>query len=181
MVKSNQELTRKKTTGYIAMEDNMQNLNGTSPESLDIPEIAPLKKKKSVGGIVMGIINIVMSAPVAVLFFITVASMLVGAAIISNPDISVDGADNMLEAILLGLLQMLLLVYAIGLSFAFAIGGSIATVIASIPSFIFFIVARFNRSKFFKITSVLVSLMAAAACIIVIGACVFFVLAANTV
>ena len=155
----------------------MQNLNGTSPENLDIPEIAPLKKKKSVGGIVMGIINIVMSAPVAVLFFITVASMLVGAAIISNPDISVDGADNMLEAILLGLLQMLLLVYAIGLSFAIAIGGSIATVIASIPSFIFFIVARFNRSKFFKISSALVFALTTIACILVVGACVFFVLA----
>ena len=160
------------------MEDNMQILNGTN---LEIPEIEAPKKKKAVGGIVMGIINIIMSAPVAVLFFVTVASMLAGAAIISNPDISVDAADNVLEGIFLVFLQVFLMIYAIGLSFAISIGGTIATVIASIPSLIFFIVARFNRSKFFKITSVLVSLMTAAACIIVIGACVLFVVRAGTV
>ena len=154
----------------------MQNSNGTN---LEIPEIEAPKKKKAVGGIVMGVINIIMSAPVAVLFFITVASMLAGAAIISNPDISVDAADNALEVIVLGFLQLFIMVFAIGLSFAIALGGTIATVIASIPSLIFFIVARFNRSKFFKITSVIVSLMTAAACIIVIGACVLFVVASR--
>ena len=166
------------------MEDNMQNFSGVGNVSADELNKAqsrlaktPTQKKTPVGGIIMGIFNLVLSAPVAILFFAVIISMILGAVIISNPEISVDAADNVLEAIVLGILQVLLMVYAIGLSFAISIFGTILTLVASIPSLIFFIVARFNRSKFFKISSALVFALTTIACILVVGACVFFVLA----
>lgn len=156
------------------MEEKTLNVN---LQSANMEKASIKQKKKPIGGIVMGIINIIMSAPVAILFFVVIISVILGSVIISNPEISVDAADNVLEAIFLGFLQVLLMVYAIGLSFAISIGGTILTLVASIPSLIFFIVARFNRSKFFKISSALVFALTTIACILVVGACVFFLLA----
>ena len=95
-------------------------------------------KRKPIGGIIAGIFNILFSLPAFVAYVFTAIFMFSG----------VEMAFQTLEG-WEGLGLAIILVY--GLAFA-AVAAAL-----SIPSLIYFIVARFNRSKFFKISTIIIS------------------------
>ena len=120
-------------------------LEDTPSEGIDISNIEgelaiepPKKRRKPVGGIIAGIFNILFSLPAIVAYVITAIFMFSG----------VEMAFQTLEG-WEGLGLAIILIYGIWFSCASAI--------LSIPSFIYFIIARFNRSKFFKISTIIIS------------------------
>ena len=131
------------------MENNLENLETVYTEETAVNEaeldgavmdnvteeaIAP-EKKKPVGGIVMGIINAIFTVLSAVVLGFVISLLVSGYKIVLDPNPGWDG---------LGLLVVVPF-SMIGIGIMLAI-----LVICAI----FFVIARFNRSKFFKISTV---------------------------
>ena len=123
--------------------------------------VAAKKKRVPVGGIIMGIINIILSIPSFVLFSID-ATLL-----ISGIKLTLDAERDLGEGIGLALILIYIIVF------------TGALLVCAIPPFAFFIVSMFNRSKFFKITAIIIfALVVVMSALALLG--VGFIYAANS-
>lgn len=93
------------------------------------------KRKKAVGGVIMGIINLIITAVSIAALVFTVSLLVSGYEIALDPNPGWNG------------LGMIVVV-------PFSIIGIGVMLVALLAAIIFFIVARFNRSLFFKITTI---------------------------
>ena len=116
------------------MKDN-KNISVDINEDSEIHPAPAPKKKKAIGGLIMGIINLIITA-VSIAALVFTASLLIsGFQIALNPNPGWDG------------LGMIVVV-------PFSLIGIAVMLVALVAAISFFIVARFNRSRFFKISTI---------------------------
>ena len=130
------------------MKDN-KNISVDINEDSEIHP-APMPKRKPIGGIIMGIINLIIAIPAIVMFFVDGALLLEGIQLTFKPELNFGEGLGLAVVIIYGIIF------------------TAALLILSIPSVVFFIVARFNRSKFFKISSIVVFALTVTACVLAI-------------
>ena len=93
------------------------------------------KKKKAVGGVIMGIINLIITAVSIAALVFTVSLLVSGYEIALDPNPGVNG---------LGMIVVI----------PFSLIGIAVMLVALVVAIAFFIIARFNRSRFFKISTI---------------------------
>ncbi len=122
-------------------------------------------KRKPVGGIIAGIFNIIFMLISAIPF--GVYSYLIGAGYYSIYElnhVTTEGFEGLGPALAIALV----------VAYGAIVGG--VYLVSSIPSLVYFIVARFNRSKFFKISTIIVSALYVLGWVLTIFTYVIFVL-----
>lgn len=93
------------------------------------------KKKKAVGGVIMGIINLIITAVSIAALVFTVSLLVSGYEIALDPNPGWNG---------LGMIVVI----------PFSLIGIAVMLVALVVAIAFFIIARFNRSRFFKISTI---------------------------
>ena len=143
---------------------NEAELDGAVMDNVTEEAIAP-EKKKPVGGIIAGIFNILFAIPAAI--FCVASLVIIGLGIYFICDL-LYGTHEGLEA--LG--PAIMLIYTLyGIIIAVP-----AYFVLTLPSLPFFIAARKNHSKFFKVSTAVISIMHAIGCAIVILAIISYVI-----
>ena len=161
------------------MENNLENLETVYTEETAVNEaeldgavidnvteeaIAP-EKKKPVGGIIAGIFNILFMGVSAIWFGAFMYFIGVGYySVYMLNNVTMEGFEGLGPA----------LAIAVVIVWGAICGGGY--LVSTLPSLPYFIVARFNRSKFFKISTVIISCLNAIGCVLVIFTYAIFVL-----
>ena len=134
-------------------------LEDAPSEGIDISNIEgelaiepPKKKRKPVGGIIAGIFNIQFAIPAVI--FCVAALVSLGFGIYFIYDL-LYGTHEGLEAIGPFIMAIYTLPWIIGFVPAYFV----LTIPSIVISIIYFIVARFNRSKFFKVSTTVIFIM----------------------